>query len=109
MDGMLSQGRKASVLVRVLLGLLILPDITLLPWLSAHYQKICPTTPDEQAGIIYPLNQHGSIVYLTLAQHRKILAGDAYLAGSVLGFVVLGVWATGRPSAKKMSHQERRF
>jgi hypothetical protein len=83
---------RATPLVRVILGLLILPNVTLLPWLTSHYQKICPKKLDEERGVIYPLNEHGSIVYLTLEQHRKMLAGNAYLVGSVFCFFAVGMW-----------------
>ena len=83
---------RATPLVRVILGLLILPNVTLLPWLTNHYQKNCPKKLDEERGVIYPLNEHGSIVYLTLEQHRKMLAGNAYLVGSVFCFFAVGMW-----------------
>jgi hypothetical protein len=83
---------RATLFVRVILGLLILPSVILYPWLTDHYQKICPKKPDEERGSIYPLNEHGSIVYLTLEQHRKILAGTACLVGSWVCFLAVGIW-----------------
>jgi hypothetical protein len=90
---MVTKRRKVSTLVTVILGAIILPPVILLPRLTYHYEKICPSEPDERAGAIYPLNEHGSIVYLTLDQHWKILAGQIYLIGSVFCFLAVGVWA----------------
>jgi hypothetical protein len=50
----------------------------LLSYLTAHYQKICPPEPDEHAGAIYSLDERGKFVYLTLAQHRKVVGSQAF-------------------------------
>jgi hypothetical protein len=60
-------------------------------WLTTSYQKICPTAPDEQAGAIYPLDEHGRFVYLTLAQHRNVVAAEAYLIALAFCAACLGV------------------
>src|ERR1700722_9146184 len=90
---MMTQNRKVPWLVRIILGAIVLPPVILLPRLTYRYEKICPDEPNEQAGTISPLNEHGSIVYLTLAQHRNIVAGEAYLIGSVLCFLPVAGWA----------------
>jgi hypothetical protein len=86
--------RKASKLFDLLCGLLLLPNLMLF-WLSYHYEKICPQAPDYDRGIIYPLDEHGTILYLTLAQDRKIFGLELYLFVSVPCFMALGIWKYG--------------
>lgn len=97
---MLTRRSEASILVRVTLAVMLLPDVTLLPWLTYHYEKICPIDRDERVGAVYPLNEHGNVVYLTLGQHRQILAGQTYLIGSVLCSFAIGIWTSLKPRAK---------
>jgi len=47
-------------------------------WVTTHYQKTCPTTPDEQTGAVYPLDEHGRFVYLTLPEHRTVVASETF-------------------------------
>jgi hypothetical protein len=56
----------------------------LLFWLTMRYQRMCPTTPDELTGAIYPLDEHGRFVYLTLAQHRNVAAAQTFLVAMLL-------------------------
>jgi hypothetical protein len=49
-------------------------------WLTHHYQRLCPTQLDQDSGKIYPLNEHGRVVYLTLAEHHKIQAATLVFA-----------------------------
>jgi hypothetical protein len=58
-------------------------------WLDMHYQHTCPTTPNEQSGAVYPLDDHGRVVYLTLAEHRKFEAALTYFIGMWLCGVAL--------------------
>jgi hypothetical protein len=89
---MLTQRRRVPKLFRIILGIVFLPSLFVLPSLVRHYEKICPAEADAGSGFIYPLNEHGSIAYLTLPQYRKILAARAYLIGGGLSIVALGVW-----------------
>ena len=89
---MLTQRRRVPKLFRIILGIVFLPSLFVLPSLVRHYEKICPAEADAGSGFIYPLNEHGSIAYLTLPQYRKILAARAYLIGGGLSVVALGVW-----------------
>ena len=100
---MLTQIRRPPMFLRVIVGLLILPPAPILFWLTDHYAKMCPLEPDEQVGAVYRLNDHGSIVYLTLAQHRKMVAGQAYLVGAILCFVAVEIWSSRQSRANKVS------
>jgi hypothetical protein len=91
---MLTQRRKAPKLFRIILVIVSLPSLFILPSLTSHYGKICPSEADAGSGFIYPLNKHGSIVYLTLPQYRRVLAARAYLIGSGLSVVALVVWGS---------------
>jgi len=89
--------------LRLVLGLSILIPGPLLFWLTDHYAKTCPAEPDEQAGATYRLNDHGSVVYLTMSQRRNMLAGQAFLVVSILCFVALEVWTSREQPSKKTS------
>jgi hypothetical protein len=91
---MLTQRRKAPKLFRIILVIVSLPSLFILPSLTSYYGKICPSEADAGSGFIYPLNKHGSIVYLTLPQYRRVLAARAYLIGSGLSVVALVVWGS---------------
>ena len=52
-------------------------------------------------GFIYPQNDYGSIVYLTLAEYRTMQASTAYLGGSVLAMFGFGIWLSREPRARK--------
>ena len=93
---MLAERRKAPIFVRVILGALLLSSALLLQGLTDHYEKTCPPGPDEQAGVNYSLDEHVSVVYLTLAQYRKILAVRTYFFGSALCVVILVIWESRR-------------
>jgi hypothetical protein len=71
---MLAPRRKAPMFVHLILAGLVLSSIGLTSYLFDHYQRTCPKEADEQDGFIYPLNSHGSIVYLSLAEHHRIQA-----------------------------------
>jgi hypothetical protein len=85
--------RKVLWLVNATLAVMVLIPLTLLSRLYDHYEKICPVRQDDAAGAIFPLNEHGSIVYLTLSQHKNIVAGEAYAIGTWVCAVAVGVWA----------------
>lgn len=38
-------------------------------WLHFYLFKISPHIPDVSAGFIYPIDQHGSMVYINYSQH----------------------------------------
>jgi hypothetical protein len=97
------------MLVPVFEGVLVLSCMLPLLWLSHRYGKICPLEPDEQAGAVYRLNLHGTAVYLTLAQHHMMLAGQAYLIGSLLCFVALVIWTERKPRSEKANGPETRL
>ena len=75
--------QKRIAPLRAVLATMLFSSLGLFFWLTTNYQKRCPTTPNEQAGAIYPLDEHGRFVYLTLAQHRKVAAAEAW--GITLG------------------------
>ena len=52
-------------------------SLGLLFWLTTNYQNTRPTTPNELVGAVYPLDEHGRFVYLTAAEHQKIIASQA--------------------------------
>src|ERR1700722_657223 len=91
---MLTPRRRATTLFEVVVAVLMLPNLAL-PLLVDHYGKICPTNPDEQAGLIYPLRDHRTTLYLTLSQDREIVALEIYLAISVPFLFALAIWKYG--------------
>jgi len=78
----------------------VLSSIGLASSLFNSYHRTCPKEVDEQDGFIYPLNNHGSIVYLNLAEHRKMQAAWTYLVMSVVGVFIFGVWLSREPTAE---------
>jgi hypothetical protein len=64
---------------RAIVVTLLFSSFGVLFWLTQNYQKACPTAPDEQAGAVYPLDEHGRIVYLTLAEHQKLVVDERCL------------------------------
>lgn len=58
---------------RVVLLALLFCSLGILFWLNSRYYNKCPTTRNERVGAIYPLDNNGRFVYLTLAQHRSLL------------------------------------
>ena len=88
---MLTQQRKTKVVQGVLYGLMFL-FLALLFWLNSHYFSTCPRVPDFQSGRIYPLDNRGTIVYLTKSENSKMLAAEGLFFGmwlSGLGFAVV--------------------
>jgi hypothetical protein len=95
-EKVLKQRQKYPIVMHVILGLNMLFSVAFLFWLTDHYQKACPRILDEEHGIVYPLNKHGSIVYLDRAQHRKFVLTYSYLMVSGALFVVGGEWTRRR-------------
>ena len=62
--------------LRAIVITMALSAIGLVTWLTRTYQNTCPTEPNEQAGAVFPLDDHGRIVYLTLAEHKRVIAGE---------------------------------
>ena len=54
--------------------------------LWTYYDRTRPPTPDPAVGRIYPLNTHGSIVYLLYEERVRLygLIGAALIAGVVM-------------------------
>ena len=69
--------QTGSAALRVVVIAMLCLSLAVLSWLTANYQNICPKTPNEQAGAVYPLDVRGRVVYLTLAEHRKFFASEA--------------------------------
>ena len=69
--------KRGIVTFRAIIVTMLFSSAGLLFWLTASYQKTCPATPNEQAGAIYPLDERGRFAYLTLAQHRNVVAAEA--------------------------------
>ena len=40
-------------------------------WRVSYYSGNYPSQPNQQAGRVYPLNNHGYITYLTYQEHRQ--------------------------------------
>jgi hypothetical protein len=97
---MLTPKRQGPMLIRLIVAGILLSSIGLTSHLFDHYQRTCPKELDEQDGFIYPLNNHGSVVYLNLAEHRTMQAAWAYLGGSVLGIFAFGIWLSCEPKVK---------
>jgi hypothetical protein len=64
--------------LRVAAVTLLFSSLGLFFWATTHYQETCPTTPDEQSGAVYPLDEHGRFVYLTLSEHRTVVAAQTF-------------------------------
>ncbi|HEX8817129.1 MAG TPA: hypothetical protein VF753_16650 [Terriglobales bacterium] len=62
-------------------------SLAILVWLSAHYFSICPRVPDLQTGHVFPLDNHGAIVYLTKSENFKMLAAKGLFLATWLAFV----------------------
>jgi hypothetical protein len=82
---------------------MLFSSLGLLFWVTTRYQRICPTTPNEQVGAIYPLDEHGRFVYLTSGQHRNVAAVEAYLIVSWLCAAVVETRNVLLRRAKKLS------
>jgi hypothetical protein len=91
---MLNPRRRRWTLVELVLAVVMLPDLAL-PWLFDHYGKTCPSQPDPEHGIIYPLRDHRGVIYLTLAQDRNIEVLEIYLVVSVPCLFAFGIWKYG--------------
>jgi hypothetical protein len=88
------QRRRPTAVLNALFGLLIL-SLAFLIGLNHYYQITRSPVADSQAGRIYPLNDHGKIVYLTKTEDAWIFAAEALFFGTWLcaaGFG-LGNWA----------------
>ena len=97
---MLTPKRKASRWVIWILAVSGWSALGLNSWLFDHYEKKCPHEADEQDGFIYPLNKHGSIVYLNLAEYRTMQVVWGCLGGSVLGGFAYAIWLSREPKVK---------
>ena len=65
-------------------------------WFSSYFiwkylDARMPTTADPQKGRTYPLDTHGSIVYLTSVEHYALYALTAIGAGLVLVAIALSL------------------
>lgn len=82
---MLTQRQIAGAVEKVVYGLMIL-SFGILFSLNSHYVSSCPSNPDVENGQIYPLDNHGKIVYLTEAEDKKMLvARDSLFVIWILG------------------------
>jgi len=97
---MLTPKRQVSISTRLIVGGILWSSLGLTFHLFDHYQRTCPKEINEQDGFIYPLNNHGSVVYLNLAEHRTMQAAWAGLGGSVLGHIDFGIWLSREPKVK---------
>lgn len=59
--------------------------------LSVCFVRTCPAAPDPPSGHIYPLDNHGHVVYLTLWQHRWFEGLLAFAFASVATLVCKGL------------------
>ncbi len=95
--------KKQPAFVPVILTVMILSSFGPAILLSRHYERICPRVPDERIGAIYSLDERGRIVYLTLEQHRVMLATDVYFGVSWILAVGVSVWMRPQPRMKGVS------
>ena len=86
----MAQRRMAAF--RAIATTMLLLSLGLLFWLDLHYQKIRPTTPNEQGGAVYPLDDHGRVVYLTLGEHRRFVAVEACFIALWLCGGAIEIW-----------------
>jgi len=61
-------------------------SLVALIWLDYHYLAIRPDKPDPALGMVYELNNHGSIVFLTKAEHFLM---DWLFFGGLFGCTIL--------------------
>jgi hypothetical protein len=54
--------------------------------LIVHYSNVLPRTPQPQLGRIYPINNHGTVVYLTEHEQSEL----TWLSFAALGFGISG-------------------
>lgn len=55
-------------------------------WVASTYVVArCPTTPDPSRGMVYPVNEHGQIFYVTKLNNA--------LAGDLVFEILVGVFA----------------
>jgi hypothetical protein len=106
---MLTPKRKVPKLTWFLIMTMGLSSVGLGSLLTDHYEKICSQEIDEQNGYIYPLNEHGSVVYLNLTEHRTMQAVWICLFGSVIGAFAFGIWLSREPRPKKALSSDERF
>ena len=81
----MSQWEKTAAVEKILFGLAFLAFAILFS-LNSHYLSSCPANPSVQRGQIYPLDNHGKIVYLTKTENNKILFAE----DSFFGILLLG-------------------
>jgi hypothetical protein len=77
--------------VTISLVIMAISCIGLLVFLSIYYMHTMPDTPQMEAKRVYPLNIHGSIVYLTKGQELllKLLFWGGGLTGMSAGILNL--------------------
>jgi hypothetical protein len=76
----LTERRKTTAAEKVLYGLMFL-SLALLFWLDFHYYSTCPRGPDLQSGRIYPLDNRGTVVYLTKTENLNMHAAEGLFFG----------------------------
>jgi hypothetical protein len=54
-------------------------------WGMSFYYLDLPTTPDQELGRIYPLNNHGYITFMT---HKQYLVREVCIDAFMLPFVI---------------------
>jgi hypothetical protein len=86
----------------VLFAMMATP-MAILVSLNSHYLSVCPKVPDLQTGQIYPLDNHGTIVYLTEAENTKMLIAKDSLIGVAL--LAIGI-TTANAVLKRMNASE---
>lgn len=79
--------RSGTVLV--IFSVLTLLCLAVSIFFSIYYSSSMPRTPDPAAGRIFPLNVHGTIVYLTKSQH--LLTKWSFWIGFYAGLSALTV------------------
>ena len=79
-----ARGRRRRAALAAGIAWLILFFSAIALWI--YYDGTRPTTPDPAVGRIYPLNTHGSIVYLLYEERVRLygLIGAALIAGVVM-------------------------
>jgi hypothetical protein len=111
-----ARGRHIRAALVAGIALLILFFSAIELWI--YYDRTRPPTPDPAVGRIYPMNTHGSIVYLLYEERVRLygLIGAALIAGVVMiGIELLKGRFLRRPQAglrsealrKRLRHRRR--
>jgi hypothetical protein len=81
---------NSKKIIAVFIGILIFLCLGFWTYLNYHYAYTLPGQPEPSIGRIYPLNVHGTIVYLTKREYSEI----NYLSWGMTVFIIIGILYT---------------